>query len=441
MNSDVVIIGAGIAGLAAARVLFDRGMRVIVLEARDRIGGRTWTAQLGETPVDLGASWIHDPDGSPLTGLADRLQNRRMPTYGLNIVVFDHHGQLLRSEQQTATFERYMAAHTALQEGHPQTAGHLSVADVVPWLTPASLSGWEERRDLWVRAVIENFAGAAISDLSALAASLPPAENHLLSKGYEPLVQYLSQGLDIRLGQKVQRILRTDPSCQIETDQQVFRAERVIVTLPLGVLQSGQIQFSPPLPEKKQGAIYRLGTGVFDKIVMQFPQCFWQETPDFIGYFASDASEPPLYLNLWPHLQKPILIGLLAGSSARKSERLSDEELVDSAMRCLRTMYGEAIPDPLSTRITRWASDPFAYGSYSYLRKGGSFEDYDLLAEAVDDRLFFAGEATHREHSSVTSGAYLSGIRAAEEVLACSCGSPAVQAREPIMQEEQKKGL
>jgi monoamine oxidase len=157
---------------------------------------------------------------------------------------------------------------------------------------------------------------------------------------------------------------------------------------------------------------------------MQFPEVFWHEEVDFIGSFTSDPSEPPLYLSLWPHLSKPILVGMLAGSAALHSERLSDKELVESTMRSLRKMYGDAIRDPIASFVTRWASDPFARGSYSYLRKGAHLEDYDLLAESVDHRLFFAGEATSREHPSVTHGAYLSGIRAASEVLACGKHSP-----------------
>jgi monoamine oxidase len=164
-------------------------------------------------------------------------------------------------------------------------------------------------------------------------------------------------------------------------------------------------------------AINNLGMGLLNKVYLRFPQVFWDEQSDLLDYIAQNRGEWAEWLNIYKYTGKPILLGFNAATYARQIEPLSDEMMVAAAMKTLRTIHGPSIPEPEAWLITRWASDPLAGGSYSYLPPGASPDDYDDLAEPVADRLFFAGEATSREYAATVHGAYLSGLAAAERIV------------------------
>jgi len=212
-------------------------------------------------------------------------------------------------------------------------------------------------------------------------------------------------------------------------DGRSFASDATVVTVPLGCLQAGHVEFEPALPEWKAHAIARVGNGNLNKIALEFSHCFWAAATgaaDMFGRVACGPREHRGFCYLFwclnrLHEGRPVLMALVAGDAARQMEQMSDAEAVAEAMRCLRECFPDvAVPDPVKSIVTRWGADPLALGSYSYIGLRGTGHDYSLLAEALPP-VFFAGEATCREHPATTGGAFLSGMREAAK-LACALG-------------------
>ncbi|KAL3464670.1 flavin-containing amine oxidoreductase-domain containing protein [Aspergillus heterothallicus] len=214
-------------------------------------------------------------------------------------------------------------------------------------------------------------------------------------------------------------------------DGDAIVADKVVYTGSLGTLKNRNIQFSPPLPEWKQGAIDRLGFGVLNKVILVFEQPFWDTERDMFGLlreaknpasmiqedYAANRGRFYLFWNCMKTTGLPVLIALMAGDAAHQAERTPDVEIITEVMSQLRNVFKHAaIPDPLETIITRWASDKFTKGTYSYVAAEALPGDYDLMAKPVGN-LHFAGEATCGTHPATVHGAYLSGLRAATEII------------------------
>lgn len=214
-------------------------------------------------------------------------------------------------------------------------------------------------------------------------------------------------------------------------DGETFTADHVVFTGSLGVLKHRTIEFDPPLPDWKTGAIDRLGFGVMNKVVLVFPEPFWDLDRDMFGLLSDATSHDSmaqedyaanrgrfyLFWNCVKTTGLPVLIGLMTGDAAQRAEVTPDSQILTEAMGQLRNVYKHTvIPDPLETIITRWASDKFTRGSYSYVAPGALPDDYRSMAKRVGN-LHFAGEATHGTHPATVHGAYLSALRAASEVI------------------------
>ncbi|KAF3389570.1 hypothetical protein F1880_004249 [Penicillium rolfsii] len=215
-----------------------------------------------------------------------------------------------------------------------------------------------------------------------------------------------------------------------------FVGDHVVYTGSLGTLQHRTVQFDPPLPDWKQGAVDRLGFGLLNKVVLVFEEPFWDTERDFFGLlrtpddpesmiqedYAANRGRYYLFWNCIRTTGLPVLVALMAGAAAHQAEQMPDTEIVEEVTSQLRNVFKHtAIPDPLETIVTRWASDPFIRGSYSFVAAGAKPEDYDLMARPVGN-LHFAGEATCGTHPATVHGAYLSGLRAASEVIEATIG-------------------
>jgi monoamine oxidase len=187
--------------------------------------------------------------------------------------------------------------------------------------------------------------------------------------------------------------------------------------LPQGVLKAGYVSFSPPLPEAKLAAIERMRMGILNKVYLRFPRIFWPEEADMLGYIPERKGEWAEWLNIAHYTGQPVLLAFNAADYGRALEDLPDDEIVAAAMATLRTMFGNDIPEPEAALITRWGADIYSHGSYSYMPLGATPDHYDDLAEPLGERVFFAGEATSSDFPATVHGAYLSGLRAAEEIL------------------------
>ncbi|KAL4811297.1 flavin-containing amine oxidoreductase-domain containing protein [Aspergillus unguis] len=214
-------------------------------------------------------------------------------------------------------------------------------------------------------------------------------------------------------------------------DGDSIAADMVVYTGSLGTLKHRTVDFSPPLPGWKQGAIDRLGFGVMNKVILTFDQPFWDTERDMFGLlrepsnkesmnqeeYAANRGRFYLFWNCMKTTGLPVLIALMAGDAAHQAECTPDAEIIAEVMSQLRNVFKQvAVPDPLETIITRWASDKFTRGSYSYVAAEALPGDYDLMAKPVGN-LHFAGEATCGTHPATVHGAYLSGLRAASEII------------------------
>lgn len=423
---NVIVVGAGAAGLGAARRLQDQGQQVLVLEGRDRIGGRVWTDRsLAGIPLDLGASWSHGTDDNPLTAITQAAGITTQSTDYDNITVFDTNGSPLSDQIATEIDQQLWEILTTIDKQEPPISQSLQQA-INRVLGGRSLNSQQQRYlNYSINTSIEHEMACDIGDLSARYWDPGEAfdgDDVLFPQGYDQVIQALAEKptpLQIQTQHIVQAIDHSNPkSVQITTNRTVFQAKTVIITVPLGVLKKGTIRFTPPLPQAKQAAIQRLNVGILNKVYFRFPQAFWADTEsDFLGYVSAEKGQWCEWLNLAPVIQQPILLGFNAGTYGQQIESLRDSEIIKAGLKTLKTMFGDDIPAPTGTLMTRWGQDPFSWGSYSHIPPGASPQDYQTLAESVGESLFFAGEATQSQYPATVHGALLSGQQSAERIL------------------------
>lgn len=417
---SVIVVGAGLAGIAAARTLTAAGYEVVILEARDRVGGRTVSVPLGNGfLVDLGASWIHGVQGNPIAQLCTDLGVGLIKTsyedheiFANGVVLPDADDLALRALAE-AMFKAIAAAQDL--NGEDTNVG----AFFENWVLGLDPKDQDRARYLLVTEIEHEYAADAtqLSLYSFDAARAPRGDEVMLDGGYGQLPQLLVKQLDVRLEVVVDHIERHATGVTVRSGAKVFEADYVVCAVPLGVLKGGGITFEPPLPEAHRAAMARLEVGVLDKLFLRFATPFWEAKTkaQALGRMGSPTGRFAEWINLHALKGQPVLLGFNAGNEARALPA-ADQELVAFALEDLRSMFGDIVTEPVEFRRTRWEADPYALGSYSAFGVGSSPADLESLAVPVDGRLFFAGEHTHPTDPSTTHGAWKSGIRAAEDV-------------------------
>ncbi|HSV13720.1 MAG TPA: NAD(P)/FAD-dependent oxidoreductase [Tepidisphaeraceae bacterium] len=427
-EADVLIVGAGVAGLTAGRRLSGAGRRVMVLEARDRIGGRihTFHDPASPVPIERGAEFIH---GVP-TETWDIVRAGKL----LVADTSDEHwhfadGRLHKRDDLWEQLQRVMDRVKVLGDRDMPFAQFIREHVREPEL--------HEAADL-ATAFVEGFDAAHADRISAQAlkreneASQNEQEDRQfrLLNGYDGLVNWLAAGIappsDVRLRTAARTIRWSRDRVQIETDGEMFTAARAIVTLPLGVLQLAEgdpsaVRFDPPLPEKLDAA-RRLAMGPVVKIFLRFRESFW-ERDERLRTMSFVHSRELCFPTWWTFLpvRAPALTGWAGGPAADRLSGRGDAFILDKALETLAKIFDRPRREIESlleqSIVSDWPSDPLSRGAYSYV-PAGSGDAMRQLAAAVQQRLFFAGEATHYEGQSGTvAGAIASGYRAASEVL------------------------
>ncbi|MBY0585677.1 FAD-dependent oxidoreductase [bacterium] len=424
LTDDVLVIGAGLAGLACAKTLRDAGRRVRVVEARTRLGGRIWTDRpWNGFPIEMGARWIHGEKNNPIAHLAEKLGLKTIPTDFDSLEGFDPHGKRYTLNQiadgflDEQRFEKHLEKNAG---GRFRPQDQKSVADVLAhW--PLLLEMSEQRAELFRLALRSELTLDYGADLDQLAwpgfdHDRPfPGRDLTIEQGYDRIVEHLASGLTIDRGVVVEEIDSTAEPIVVRTKVGSRRAHQVVVTVPLGVLQQGQIQFKPGLPPEKRTAIRSLGMGHVSKIAIRFSRLFWPKRE--ILLFARDMgmSLEAYHLGLWNN--QPVLQTYQAGTEALLEEKSSDDERIKRIVATLRRAFPTELIEPVDHHATNWSTDPFSRGAYSYVKVGSTPLQRDDLALPIDGKIFFAGEATHSDHPATVHGAYLSGVREARRIL------------------------
>ncbi|MEY4684247.1 MAG: hypothetical protein RLZ25_706 [Pseudomonadota bacterium] len=416
-SADVLVIGAGISGLAAAKDLVSRGKKVIVLEAQHIIGGRILTDRSLGTAIDLGASWIHGVNQNPLSSIAASLNLKTSRSDYDAIQRYDFDGRKVTEAEGRgldARFDDLLSGITELQKtASINRSLGVSIDEI---LQTKKYSGFDQRGIRYsINTEIEHEYAADVDDMSLKFWDQDDSFSGgdvFISQGFDLITDFLAKDLDIRTSTVVQEIEYRGSTVNVKTLTDVFTARQVIVTLPLGVLKAGGVKFSPPLPASHLGAINRIGMGLLNKLYLRFPRNFWGTSDQLIGYLGHDSGHWAEWYDFQRVTQEPILLGFNAASFASTLEGYSDEQTVASAMKVLRTIFGASIPEPLGYRLTRWGQNPWSLGSYSYLGVGASPRDCDVLSRPVRSKLFFAGEHANKSYIGTAHGAYLSGLKA-----------------------------
>jgi monoamine oxidase len=427
-GKSVVVVGAGMSGLGAARKLADAGFTVTVVEARARLGGRvhTDTTSAPGVALDLGASWIHGASkNNPLVDLAKRA--------GASTKAFTLSGRAYWAsgvELSAAEEARQDALLAKMENGVAKRQNSNKDASLLA--SARAAVGYEQLSardrqlvDFNINSNYEQEYSGAASDMSTWwfdnDEAYPGADAVFTNAaGYSALPAFLAQGLDVRFGHVVTSVSESAGSVTVAGANFSLSADHVVVTLPLGVLKSGSVRFSPALSSAKQQAISKLGVGLLDKVALVFDHVFWREQDDWIE-FLGDA-EPRWQFSEWVSLKratgKNVLMAFNAANAAKQLEQSSDAELVAQAMAALRKIYGAGVPNnPVRSVVTRWSADPFARGSYSFNALGSSPSMRTALAATSGKRVLFAGEACHNQHSGTVHGAYETGLAAATKLI------------------------
>ncbi len=416
----VIVVGAGVSGLTAARDLMAAGAEVTVVEARDRIGGRTWTADIAGAPVDLGGSWVHGPFGNPL---AAELAAAGLD--GLNDGIWGNGMRVYRDGEGWAEPHVVSTMFSAMFDFDPEEAvaalgGDASYSTGATWFADdRRLTGAGRECALfgieWLDAGL-NIGGlpSEVSMTGASAYITHPGGNLALTGGYRSLVDHLANGLEIRTGTHVVSIRHGSDAAVVSTATGDLEADQVVVTAPLGVLKTGSIHFDPPLSPVRVGAAQRLSMATLEKVVLRFDRPPMPPETRRLAFVSADRRFPS-WFDITPHAGAPTLIGFHNPRAMPDLVDSSPAQRLEAALTLLAMILPE-MPEPVASHVTDWRHDPFSYGSYSFMPLGSGPEDMERMGGRESPRLVFAGEHTVPEYHGTVHGAYVSGRRAAAEV-------------------------
>jgi len=414
-ETDVAIIGAGAAGIAAARKVAAAGRRFALIEASDHVGGRCVTdTRIFGVPFDRGAHWVHLPDLNPVARLAGRAGIEIYPAPpGQKLRIGKRNARESEMEDYLATLVR---ASRAIQDA---ARGKADVSCMQA--LPKDLGDWRPA----VEFVLGPYAyGKNLDELSAMdfARALERDVDAYCRQGYGALLAKLATDLPVQFGMAAQRVLSTRSSVEIETTRGHIVARAAIVTASTGVLGAEKIKFEPALPPRHRDAIAKLSLGSYEHIALELKGNPLQaQNDDLIFEKPNGPRTAALLANV---SGTPLSLMEVAGKVARELSAQGEAAMIDFATGWLAELYGADVKKAVGkTAVTNWSRDPFTLGSSSAAAPGGQ-PGRRALMEPVRDRLLFAGEAVHETLFGTVGGAWESGERAADAALRLWGGAP-----------------
>jgi monoamine oxidase len=420
---DVIVVGAGVAGLAAAAELRARGLTVALLEAADRIGGRTWTerlAALGGQPFDHGASWLHDADRNPVAPIAERAGRTLFDAAAVRCYRTFVEGRLA-TQAELAAYDRADARLAARAEARAAADGpdvSLAEAMAAPENDPDE-AAWAAAVAAWEGAIIAG-ADAEVLSVRDWRDNRLQGRNLAVPGGLGALIgDCLAPAAGpVQLGTPVTRLIWQEASgVAAETPRGTVTAQAVIVTVSTGVLAAGAIRFSPALPAEVAEAVHALPMGLLSKVALHAGGSDRLDLPAFCGIDRQlRPGEPAMVFHAWPFGYDHV-IGFIGGRAAWDLATAGPAATADFARGELRKLFGTRADRVFDAGAVAsgWGTDPRFLGAYCYARPGASAAREVLAQPLADGQLIFAGEAVAGDGLAGTvGGAYRSGLRAAQ---------------------------
>jgi monoamine oxidase len=404
-DTDVAIVGAGAAGLAAAKTLGELGVPFVVLEASHRIGGRAYTEAVGPgQPFDLGCHWMHSASLNPFVAIADAHGfDYEKSGFNWRMRIDGAWASAAEEAERDAFLKRNFAAIARAAEAGPDR----SAAEVT------------ERENRWTPVFDYFFSGWTSLDVDQvsivdLETYIDTDENWPLKQGFGTLVARHAAGIPVTLNARVATIDWSGKALRLTTPKGELRAKKVIVTVSTDILSGGYIDFDPALPDWKQEAAAALPLGNHNRICLIYDRNVFGDPPPPAATVLDDGAEP-MSFEIRP-FGYDYVVGLTGGRFADWLERAGVEASEDLAKENLKKAFGaDIVKHVVGRNVTAWRGDPWVRGAYSAALLGQT-DQRPRLAEPLDGRLFFAGEATSPEYYSTAHGAHLTGIETARNV-------------------------
>lgn len=414
-GKSVIIVGAGISGLAAAKKLKEKGFNVTILESQEKIGGRLRTNRSLGVGFDEGASWIHGIDGNPITTLAQQAGMEAFYTNDDSMKSYDLGGTLRSATTyQNAEDDFYNILGTLKNNGNSNQSFESVFKNLYP----------QKYNDRLYKFFLSSYVTFDCGDLDKLSSTLYDEGEEFLGvekiavNGYDTIANYLGNALNVKLNQRVTKIDYTNSKIKVTHNGTVSEADFVVVTVPLGILKANKIEFLPALPTAKQTAINKIGMNCVNKFLLTWDSAFWDDV-QYISYTPEIRDKFNYFVNVKKfHPNVNALMTFAYADYTRQTETMSDAEIISEIMAHLKDIYGNSIPNPTKMLRTKWQTNENSFGAYSYTAVGSEMKHFDDLAEEISDKVFFAGEHTNADYFSTVHGAYLSGLREADKIIA-----------------------
>ncbi|MEM7216645.1 MAG: NAD(P)/FAD-dependent oxidoreductase [Pseudomonadota bacterium] len=405
LNPDVIVVGAGTAGLSAAKSLQEAGLEVVVLEAEGHVGGRciTDTATFS-VPFDRGGSWLHSAEINPLAEIAEKngLTLHKKPWEWERVY---SQGKIL-DQSELVRYRDY-------QERIWEAINHAGAADddvVIEHVLPDYAF-----RDTAKQFIPQLLGGNPdVTSVKDVFRFRDAEGDWLVSGGLGSFVKSLHSEVPVELNCPVRKIDYSGPGVCVETAKGTVRADYLILTVSTGVLAAEAIEFLPSLPNRKLDAVNGLPNGLLNKVGIEFDPK-WEEAQE--GYMADYHEGGDDCCNLlFGFFGTGLAVGFTSGRFADSLEIEEPGAATEFCLSGLKALFGNDVTRHiLKTSETAWRSNPYTFGSYSYARPGLA-DSRKVLAEPLNDRLFFAGEATIPTAFATVHGAYLSGKEVARKI-------------------------
>ena len=424
-HSTVVVIGAGASGIAASEKLLATGFKVVLIEARDRMGGRASTRLVGSIPFDAGASWLTESQVNYLRTTADSSGVKLYPT-DFNRALVQYKGVNVPvdlTEFMTAVERRltlpYMKLHIREFFGFRKTLP--SMASILNPLLKKYGAEAAYAREVLIANEATNLDRTSIATLLSGNDSTGddgrdplPTDDVMINGGMQAFVISLAKKVKPSLGEAVEAIIRTEIGVSVQTTRRRINADAVIVTVPLGLLKAGTIQFDPRLPIEHKAAIDRLGFGILKKTCLVYPDSNWAKENHLVGLYDSPYFN--FIVNVAAIAGQPMIMALSAGDKQIAADSLSIDELATELHANIRATLGSDIPDPIDHSTTDWGNDPYALGAYSHSSLDTLGNEAEILQRPIAGRILLAGEALS-DRNGYVDGAWSDGQRAASVII------------------------